>query len=421
MKKTKILLSAGIASAFAVAILYIAGIHTKDAPVQPQPQAAATCTHDHAKEPIVLQKLEAHLTAQLPVAKAYPDIANDPEAVAAMQLKRLQAVFPELTAFPANWKDFSPKEVLIAPYEDIQIPFQLDTAKTVKAAEGEDRLVQVYRNGMQGGYAVTAATSDEILTIVTVPGSDIFEIHVNKDNEVTVTTAPNADCATQEQPKKAAHVPTHAAMVAAAQQVEIPAGVLQSGSNHVSNVVFFYNQATLDNFSTSGTNILPTNAATLETRYIAHVEASNITLDNSNIPLEWNYVGAFQMPEFQLISDRELREPDGSLVPNADSPLHNGIEILGNYSFNIIDARNQEAYNFAMAKIEEVKADQSVFIAQIWPNRQGIAGLAWTGWKGSPARAASVRTNANYNTLAHELGHNFGCLHDRSTENLPDS
>ncbi|AWI08744.1 M12 family metallo-peptidase [Ereboglobus luteus] len=32
-----------------------------------------------------------------------------------------------------------------------------------------------------------------------------------------------------------------------------------------------------------------------------------------------------------------------------------------------------------------------------------------------------MHTNANYNTLAHELGHNFGGLHDRNTENLPNS
>lgn len=407
--KTKILLSA-VTCAFIIAVMFhITAQKSTDAPLALQPKEAVTVLTSPPTPVLTVKKLDTALQGQKPVMEAYPEITHDPEAVLAIQLDRLQKVFPNLEKIPEDWTKFNPQELVIAPYADVKIPAQLTSTQTIKG-----RVVNTYTNGFQGGYIVTAATEKEMVTIVTVPAADIFTVTI-KNNEVAVTTAPIADCGTDainhNHPADAQNIPketnfrTHAAQET------------QTDATYISKVGFFYTQDTLVDFGNSAT--------LLETQYIAQIVTANIVLDNSNIPLQWQYIGAFQTPSFELLPYEVLgtKSPTGVALSGTDSSSYhyNALEILSDDS-NHIGAGNQSAHDWAQAKILEIGADQSVFIVPVAPDRSGIAGLAYLG--GPPnymARETAVRTNSDYITLAHELGHNFGCRHDRATDNIPDS
>lgn len=349
---------------------------------------------------------------QPPVSMAHPDIAQDPETI---KLERLKKVFPNLQEIPSDWRTFNPQNLTIVPCEDSRIPFNLDEIKTVipnpVAASPDARTVQVYRNAFQGGSVITAATENEMVAIVTIPGTDVFEIHV-LDGDVTISTAPPGQCgnmathsrvATQEAPKIAFQI-------AEANLLEFPPAALQADTYaaephaaetvHTSNVVFFYNDDTLTANQTT-----PVNESTIATTYIAQIEAANVVLANSNINnLRWNYVGAFKTPAWQ-INPSVSQDPELALMENA-------IEIIEPNSPHI-NSGNKAAHDFAIAKIEETSADQAVYI--VVQSNTGWGGIARLGMDNSLEHTVSVRVSTGYPTLTHELGHNFGCNHDRVT------
>jgi hypothetical protein len=411
---TPFILAAAIMSGCIAYIAYIDASSDKDATTR---TVATTRTHAETPAPplITIKKLPTPLKARPPAAMAHPDIAQNPEAIKVIKLERLKKVFPNLQEIPSDWRTFNPQILTIAPYEDIQIPFHLDEVKTVtpnaSSNSPDARTVQVYRNDMQGGYTVTAATENEMIAIVTVPGADIFQVHVLND-EISVTTAPIGHCGnTPENP--ASQKPQTAALEAQAHR-QIPeisnlpntpeiTGAVESMT--ISNVVFFYNEDTLTKFQ--NTLIEET---TIATTYIAHVEAANIILANSDINnLRWNYAGAFKTPDFE-ITPGVTDETDPTYIL-----LHNAIDIMKKDAQ--VNPGNKEAHDFIMAKIEEVRADQSAYIiGKTSTQLSKYSGLGTLGYNNSLSHTISLRIQEDYSTLTHELGHNFGCRHDRLTE-----
>jgi hypothetical protein len=412
--KSKIILSSVVICAFiTAAMFYITAQRPAGTLLAPnQAQDAVTVLTSPSTTPVItIKKLDTALKGQPPVAEAYPEIAHDAEAVRAIQLERLQEVFPDLKEIPQDWTKFNPQNLTVAPYADVKIPAQLVSTQTISA-----RTVNTYTNGFQGGYIVSAATPNEMVMITTVPAADVFTIKV-KDSEVSVTTAPIADCGTptNHDTNTTKHTHTTDAQILGEidQNTNTKEYAAQTGTtSYISKVAFFYANATLVDFGNNPTS--------LETQYIAQLTAANIVLDNSDIPLQWQYLGAYLLPNFQLLTHEQLGVPPPETGIDASSYHYNGLEILKENATHI-GTGNQAAHDFAKAKIAETKADQSVFIAPVYHDHSGIAGYANMGVTYHLARETAVRSDSDYITLTHEMGHNFGCFHDRETDGIPDS
>jgi hypothetical protein len=419
--KAKIILSSAVICAFITAVictfitavmLHITAQRPMDAPPTPQPREAAIVLTPPPTVPVLtIKKLDTALKGQPSVAEAYPEIAHDPEAIRTIQLERLQEVFPDLKEIPEDWTKFNPQNLTVAPYADVKIPAQLVSTQTISG-----RTVNTYTNGFQGGYIVSAATPNEMVMITTVPAADIFTIKI-KDSEVSVTTAPIADCGTSTNHDTNAinHTHTTDAQILGEfnQNTNTKEYAAQTGTtSYISKVAFFYANDTLTDFGNDPTS--------LETQYIAQLTAANIVLDNSDIPLQWQYLGAYLLPDFQLLTYEQLGVPPPETGIDANSYHYNGLEILKENATHI-GIENQVAHNFAKSKIAEIGADQSVFVAPVAPDHSGIAGRANAGPVPFLARETAVRSDSDYITLTHEMGHNFGCFHDRETDGIPDS
>jgi hypothetical protein len=143
------------------------------------------------------------------------------------------------------------------------------------------------------------------------------------------------------------------------------------------DVAFFYHSSALDSANGAGTE------SVLADRMIARLEASNVVLANSRIAnFQWRYAGVYPVPEYAR---------DGDLSNDIRTMVGTG-----------------EVATFIKNKGDEAGADQMVLVVGMPGNHGGLGYL--------PGNHCVImwQSSSTY-TLTHELGHNFGCTHDRGT------
>lgn len=290
----------------------------------------------------------------------------------------LKSVLPSLECKVLRWRDYRPEVYVVRP--EIAAPavtFFVDTVKD------EGRFTTwVGRSVIAGESFVAVATDAGLDAIVTIAGQPPTELHIRGDR---VAIRP-ADSEQEARSCGVASVPSVTSRAGAAEsfmpaaEPDVSDMVTDGEGNARSGVVILYDNLAL---AKANTDALDGNGfALIDATTKARIEAANVVLANSLIPVRWAYLGCFQCPD------------------NGDVPLETMWGIARNPS-TALGA-------FAVRKATEVGA---VHVA-VYTNPTDTQ---WTGFADIGGHFAVLRYGASYIIFAHEFGHNFGLNHDRYT------
>lgn len=308
----------------------------------------------------------------------------------------ISQLLPSVQAPVTNWKEFKPEKITIAPYPDLPVEFQMTSVR-----EEHGRTVWIGRNpALEGAFLVTAATEDDWHATLVVPPVGGFEAHI-AGGMVTMLEKDlvNNLCGTQPAMGRQVAAP----LVKSAEEIPAVAAAAESSATAV-DVLFFYDADVLAS--------LQGNTSTLETHLISYVAASNAALENSQVTnFRWRYLAAYQVPAYPATEDmaNDLNLLTG-VVPGS----------RGGYV-----PSPSAVSTFVQQKAELHGADQVVLYVGSNP-RRNFAGIAWISSSNLAFHSAVVAwpnnpgSSSSFLTVAHEMAHNFGCHHDRTTENATD-
>lgn len=284
----------------------------------------------------------------------------------------LAQVIPSLRTPVSDWRAFTPAQLTVVPVPGLPLDF---VAKSI-TTDGK-RTTWIGTNGEQGASLVACATETLWDAIITVPGADEYSIQITPDSVTVLETAHGIDNCGQ------AATTTASLLVAPASQT-FAAGSIQAAVDTTtlqnSDVLVLYSTGAKNNWGST---------AEMENRIAAVVTAMNTYLEQSKVDnLHWRLVGTAEAPAYTTTAKLE-----DDLIRLADSSTE-----LGRFA-----ADQRTLYG----------ADQVVLIVD---GTRDYAGIAYT-----PGAFAVVHHPGSAATFAHELAHNFGCMHDRQTEKATDS
>ena len=112
---------------------------------------------------------------QSPEAKALnPTTAEEqkPAQVAKIAVSTsIAQVLPGLSQPVNNWREFKPAKIVIAPYPDTPMEFEM-----ISVREENGRTIWNGRNALTGAFLVTVATEKEIHAVLDIPMADSFAV-----------------------------------------------------------------------------------------------------------------------------------------------------------------------------------------------------------------------------------------------------
>jgi hypothetical protein len=351
------------------------------------PRAAEFAGHAAAKRPEPIGR------APIPREVAVDLRGRDPAPLAGADVRR---VLPGITQAISDWRAYRPQKIVIAPYADLPIEFE---ATSIREEHG--RTIWVGRNALPGAFLVAAATENDWHATLVFPPAGAFEVHISGQTVALLEKNHDEDvCGTV--PMRALQVRSDIVTQAALSGPAIGTAVTAADTVNTSDVLFFYDADTLSR--------VQNNAANIESRLIVNIESSNQALVNSGVTnLRWRYLAAYQVPAYTATGKME-----------DDLDIITGLDSSQRFVANDVS-------RFVGSKASLHGADQCVLY--VGGNRD-FAGIAWVP-PGSTASSLTLALHTavvawstgstSYMTLAHELGHNFGCYHDRSTENASDN
>lgn len=299
-----------------------------------------------------------------------------PEAIA--------LAFPSITENKIDWREFRPDSLTIAPYPDLLVRF------TRTALKDEGRYVTwIGRNpDLPGASLVGVATVGGYDAILSIPGASQFSFHVRGSKVVITESAPGEE--------SCGNAPVQAKEV---ESRESTGGVLEItyAHGHVPesdrfaeiaplkvDVLVVYDADTLAAAAAKSTDPV----GYIDGQSKAMLETSNLALSQSLVTaFAWRHLGSIPAPAY--VRTGKSLDDIVAMIPSG---------AIGEW---IKTTRYQRG------------ADQIVLL---------IGGaIDFSGRGYSPKQTAVTRDHAvcvmgwgrSYQTLAHELAHNFGCQHDR--------
>ena len=289
------------------------------------------------------------------------------------------ALFPELAHAPTDWRQFAPTQITATP-----VPGHRVTFTAVSIERDGDTTIWRGTSEISGAALVGIGSHAGWDAILTIPGADEYEIHVRGDRAAVVEKNPGRDHCGHE-----GEVALQADRLAAS-SIALPAtpqaAAVESSTVSTVDVLFFYDADTL----AAATARAPDGNGTslIESILRARLALGNAVLANSGVTnLQWRYIGSCLVPAYTRT---------GKLTDDLNTMINPATE----------------AGRFMIAKAVEFGADQAVLLVT---GPADYSGLAFV-----PGHQAVVSWDAGYETLAHELAHNFGCQHDRQTDQAPD-
>ena len=282
----------------------------------------------------------------------------------------ISQVFHDLKTFPSDWQKYIPNEITVCPYPDLPVEFKkTEPDKIIKG-----RTVQIFRNGDDS--LVIAATKSEMVATLSFHEADEFEIHTtrkNGENSIAIASIQPGLCANPDFTGEPGAKP-------GAQAFSAPAAALtrENGNTeeiHTVNVLFYCSEAAYEYYDALYNN----DRDQIITRLIAEIETANLVLENSHASnLRWAFKACLPFRHYAETSNisNDLLQLDSTPQTSRD--------------------------------MKNAGAGQAILLVG---NDKGIySGMAYLN-----GTAAVVRAADGYKILTHELGHGFGCQHDRDT------
>ncbi|MDF9828332.1 hypothetical protein M2447_002450 [Ereboglobus sp. PH5-10] len=282
----------------------------------------------------------------------------------------VREILPGLEGSVANWTEYTPELLTIA----LPSGRTVDFAMTSVRAE-HDRTIWNGRSDADdaSAFLVTVATRDTWFTATTDPetGDNVVYYITGMHARRLVAAPSRAACGTGASPVAMEAPPALQSQAGAPE-------VLAASSSYTVDVLFFYDQTALDTAGGSSDYV--------KSWVVGYLESSNLALGNSLVNnFRWRFAGIYQLPAYD---DGEDLDAEGSL--------------------SAISSQQGAVGSFVHQKAQYHSADQvCVFFGVDDDTAAGIAQC--------PGHYAAVHfgPSVGYTTLAHELGHNFGCYHDR--------
>jgi hypothetical protein len=307
----------------------------------------------------------------------------DPSTANTVTYRTVAEVFPGLQLPIANWRDIKPEQLVVSPLTGTEIPFHV-TSQEITA----QRSVWTGRNAIQGAALTYAATEKYLDAVVIIPKGNQYMIHVTNEGATVVENYDmDQTCGTPDMHSTEITTPPPASQDATA----------TTGPVFTVDVLVVY---TTNSMSTWGKT--PEEVAN---KYAAWCATANTYYTNSLVTnLKVNVVGAIEAVGY-----------DSTLTTKMADDL-NAIS----YAITAITtanpnptAKTSNIFALVDAKKKELKADNVQFLMD---GTKDCSGLAWVGWCYS-----AMSSGAGVSTMAHELGHNMGCAHDRKTDSAADN
>jgi hypothetical protein len=292
------------------------------------------------------------------------------------------AVLPDIAAPVNDWREYRPKTIKIALNPELMVDFDM-----VDIREEHDRTIMTGRNpSLPGAFFTSVATKDKLHAVVSVTSLGSYKIDATNTHAAIEEQNRPVMCAMEhpvpnpheEFPRVNDSNNITPAGTAVPDETALGADVMTV------DVLFFYDRPLAQS----------EDRESIVSEFVLQMNAANIILENSRIDsFRWRYMDAYEAPQYT-----ETIKMQDDLYQMSDPTTTLGA--------------------FVQKKRKERVADQCVLYVN--NRRSDAAGIAWmpghdlvVGWKSYGI--------ATYKTLTHEMGHNFGCHHDRITANARDN
>lgn len=320
-----------------------------------------------------------HASHLSPRTSPAPGSLSTPATAAAPASLALRSILPALPAAPVDWRNYNPARLTISPTPGVVFEFDRTDFK-IAGVHGEFT-VWTGRNPDNPGATLIGVGHDRGWSgTLSLPGASEYRIDI-QEGAVTVTPKIRAYCepvvALSDTSGVLEHLPATApdSIIAAADEVSVV------------DVLFFYGDDIVKRYGDANAQ------RSVEVEAVSQLERANQILIQSKVTtLQWRFLGAERVPTYA--------KPD-----NIADDLR-----LFAYSNNPVG-------QFAQSRVAAVGADQAVLY--ITDRRSGSPNTG--GIANAPGHHSVVLIQADAQTTAHELAHNFGCLHDRRTDSVPDN
>jgi hypothetical protein len=322
----------------------------------------------------------------------------------------LNKLLPSIREDVNDWRTFNPDSVTVATGSGAGQTYYRSKHYT-EAGNG----VWVGRNSQQGAFLAMVGSKEEAHVVIENPRMQGYEISVSK-GEARLIEMPRdvgiAGCGVGlDEETDAGHAHVHGpscihglAAATAASTVNAPVAevaaatsgpALAAGEVPTVDVVFFYTTSGRTSTNPSDWEVLESLPAlgmtesTFILRVQTHLVSCNSVLENSQVnEFRWRYVGIYPLPTEYFSVKRAARDSTSADIAAMKSPT----SVIG---------------PFVQQKIAETGADQACMYTYFGDV---------LGRGEMPGRYSVIaNTFTSYSLMAHELGHNFGCNHDRDT------
>lgn len=295
----------------------------------------------------------------------------------------IEAVLPDLAPGPMNWREFQPEQLRLAVLPELPVTF------TMKSFVQEDeRSTWVGVGDVEGATLVAIGTSESWTASVSFADGNEYLVTVDGRQALVQETNPDVEaCGNRLVPYADIHQLTD-------DDVAAPAGAaaLAADAVHTADVLILYDEATearvKADLDRNGMTITPSERIDSVVR--TTIGQANEDLARSGIAnFRWSVAGVAKVPAYDIGDDTSMR---------AD--------------LNAITYTTSETGRFARARAVELGADKTVLFVS---GERDFAGLAW-----SPGHHSVCLWGSSHYIVAHEMGHNLDCNHDRVTAGAAD-